>query len=113
MSYSQIDPVLFRWARTHGLHVYTECRDDEIRSIDIVDDTGDCYALGVSSPRDNGAVSIWISEQRIDGRPVTSQQIRSEAFTTTVAELEHTLERAYRQAESWIAERGHKRTPVL
>ena len=113
MRYSQIDPVLFPWARTHGLHVYTECRDDEIRSIDIVDDAGDSYALGVSSPRDDGAVSVWVSEQRVGGQAVTSRKIQSETFTTTVAELEHTLERAYRHAESWISDRGHMRTPVL
>ena len=113
MRYSQIDPVLMPWAQTHGLHVYTECRDDEIRSIDIVDDAGDSYALGVSSPRDDGSVSVWVSEQRVGGRPVTSRKIRSETFTTTVAELEHTLESAYRRAESWISERGHTRTPVV
>ena len=112
MSYSQIDPVLFPWAKTHGLHIYTECRDDEIRSIDIVDDVGDSYGLGVSSPREDGSVSVWVSERRVGGRPEAGRKIRSQTFTTTVAELERTLESAYRQAGLWISEQGHTRTPV-
>jgi hypothetical protein len=111
MRYSQIDLVLMPWARTHGLHVYTECRDDEIRAIDIVD--GDSYALGVGLPEADGTVSVWVSEQRVGGQPVPSRKIRSQRSTTTVAELERTLESAYRQAESWISERGHTRRPVL
>ena len=113
MRYSQIDTVLMPWARTRGLHVYTECRDDEIRSIDIVDDIGDSYSLGVGSPAADGAVSVWVSEQRVGGRSVVSRQIRSKSFTTTIAGLEQVLESAYRQAESWISERGHTRSPVL
>jgi hypothetical protein len=72
MPYTDIDPVLFPWSKTHGLHVYTECRDDEIRSIDIVDDIGDSYALGVGSPCEDGSVSVWVSEQRA-GEPVAVQ----------------------------------------
>lgn len=113
MRYFQIDPVLMPWARTHGLHVYTECRDDEIRAIDIVDDLGDSYSLGVGSPDTDGSVRVWVSEQRVAGRPVVSRQIRSQTFTTTVAELEQVLESAYRQTELWISERGHTRSPVL
>jgi hypothetical protein len=113
MRFSQIDPILFPWAKTHGLHIYTECRDDEIRAIDIVDDVGDSYSLGVGSPREDGLVAIWVSEQRVGGKPVASRKIQSQTFTTTVAELEQTLELAYRRAVSWISERSHTRTPVL
>jgi hypothetical protein len=112
MRYSQIDPVLFPWAKTHGLHVYTKCRDDEIRSIEIVDDTGDCYALG-TMPNDDGLVEVWVSEKRVAGRPLVSGKFKTQSFTTPVGELEQILESAYRQAEIWISERGHTRTPVL
>jgi len=113
MRYMQIDPILFPWAKTHGLHIYTECRDDEIRAIDIVDDVGDSYSLGIGSPHEDGSVAVWVSEQRVGGKAVVSRKIQSQSFTTTVAELEQTLELAYRRAESWISERGHSRTPVL
>jgi len=113
MRFSKIDPILFPWAKTHGLHIYTQCRDDEIRAIDVVDDVGDSYSLSVGSPLEDGSIAVWVSEQRVDGKPVVSRKIQSQAFTTTVAELEQTLELAYCRAESWISERGHTRTPVL
>jgi hypothetical protein len=113
MSYLQIDPVLFPWAKIHGLHIYTTCRDDEIRSIDIVDDVGDSYSLGVGSLREDGTVAVWVSEQRVGGKAIVNRNIQSQRFTTTIAELRQTLELAYRQVESLISQRGHKRTPIL
>ena len=45
MRYSDIDPILLPWAATHFLHVQTRHRDEEIRSMAVVDDAADTYQL--------------------------------------------------------------------
>ena len=108
MRYSQIDPILVPWAKTHGLFVATQFKDEEVRSIQIVDDAGDSYGMWVDVPQADGSVTVAIAEH---GAP--SRKIRRQTFTTRVAELGQTLDSAYAVAESWIRERGHTRTPVL
>ena len=108
MSYTQIDTVLGPWTKTHGLFVATQFKDEEVRSIQIVDDAGDSYGLWVDLPRDDGSVSVSIAEQTTPTR-----KVRRQKYTTRVAELAETLESAYALAVSWMRERGHTRTPVL
>jgi hypothetical protein len=107
MNYSQIDPVLFPWAKTRGLLVATQFKDEEIRSVQIVDDAGDSYGLWISAPQGNGFVSVGIAEN------CSKSKIRRQTFTTSPVELGQTLEKAYSVAESWMRESGHTRTPVL
>jgi len=106
--YAQIDAVLVPWAKSHGLFVATQFKDEEVRSIQIVDDAGDSYGLWVDVPHEDGSVSVSVAEH---GAP--SRKIRRQTFTTKVAELNQTLESAYAVAESWMRERGHTRTPVI
>jgi hypothetical protein len=108
MRYTQIDPVLVPWAKTHGLFVATQFKDEEVRSVQIVDDAGDSYGLWVDLPREDGSVTVAIAEHT-----APSRKIRRQTFTTRIAELGQTLESAYAVAESWMHERGHTRTPVL
>ena len=108
MSYSQIDPVLSTWAKTHGLFVATRFKDEEVRSVQIVDDAGDSYGLWVDVPQGNGLVTVSVTEH---SKP--KSKIRRQTFITSLGDLGETLESAYAIAESWIRERGHTRTPVL
>ena len=108
MRYSEVDPILVPWAKTHGLFIATQFKNEEVRSIQIVDDVGDSYGLWVDAPQEDGLVTVAIAEH---GAP--SRKIRRQTFTTRVAELGRTLESAYAIAESWIREKGHTRTPVL
>ena len=108
MRYTQIDPVLVPWAKTHGLFVATQFKGEEVRSIQIVDDAGDSYGLWIALPREDDSVTVAIAEHK-----APSRKARRQTFTTKIAELGETLESAYAVAESWIRERGHTRTPVL
>jgi len=108
MNYLQIDPILYPWAKTHGLFVATQFKDEEVRSIQIVDDAADSYGLWISAPQENGLINIGIAEN-------TSRKAKSrrQAFTSSLVDFGKTLEKAYAIAESWIQEKGHTRTPVL
>ena len=108
MRYDPIDPVLVPWAKMHGLFVATQFKDEEVRSIQIVDDFGDSYGLWVDVPHEDGSVRVSIAEHEAQSR-----DNRRQTFDTSVKDLVPTLESVFAVAESWIRERGHTRTPVL
>ena len=112
MPYTQIDPVVVPWAETHGLFVATRFKDDEVRSIQIVDDAGDSYGLWISDAAEDGLVSVGIAEHTVGGSRPSSRKVRKQTFSTTVPELGHALESAYALVESWMREKGHTRTAV-
>ena len=106
MLYSDIDPILGPWAKTHGLFVATHFKDTEVRSIQIVDDAGDSYQLWVSIPQEGVSVSVSFADHGARSRKI-------QTFATCLEELGQTLESAFAVAELWIRERGHTRTPVF
>jgi len=87
----------------HGLHVVTRHRDEEVRSIDVVDDAGARYQIWISDADEVGKVrvSAWNVKRK------------KNAYESDVDELDHSLEDAYSQVTEWIHEAGHTRTPVL
>lgn len=54
MTFANVDPIIASWAAKHGLHMYTRYRDDEVRSVNLVDNKGQKF-------------QIWI-EELPDGR---------------------------------------------
>jgi len=97
-----VDEVLLPWARSHGLYVSTEYKDEEVRSIAIVDDSGSEYQMWLTLTPDGGVtVHAWdYAELRVfEG--------------CEMGELPTTLETVYRSVEQWIARAGHTRTSVL
>ena len=103
MSYVEIDPILYAWARENGLYVSTHYRDEEVRSVPIVDDAGDEYQLWLTRPDALGELTVSVSDNR--GK-------LSEVRTRT-DDLETALKKAMSAVNRWIAEAGHTRTPVL
>ncbi|MDQ6789029.1 MAG: hypothetical protein M3033_19675 [Acidobacteriota bacterium] len=103
MDYVAVDKVLTPWLKRYGLHVFTMCRDDEVRSIDVVDDVGDRYQIFISKPDGKGrvGVSVW------------NYKKQTKSFESQVSGLEEMLEDAYSQVIEWINHAGHTRTPVL
>jgi hypothetical protein len=102
MKYEDLDPVLREWASNHGLHVFTKDRDWETRSIQIVDDSGEVYQLGLFL-RDED-VQLSVSSRK-------NKNFR-ESYTCRLDELEKTLQAAYQQVIDWIEFYGNRRTPV-
>lgn len=107
MSYDDIDPILLRWLKRHGLRVFTRARDYEVRSIDVVDDAGDRYQLAVSEPNESGKLTVFA------GNYLRKRKQKRVEYSSNVSDLERTLEEAYWQIMEWVAQEGHTRTPVL
>ena len=104
MTHSDLDAVVVPWCAKLGLHLYTKCRDDEVRDIHIVDDSGVGYHITViplGGENSTVGVDIW-SEARTYA-----------SYRTTLGSLGSTLDHAYQRVLELITEHGHTRTPVV
>ncbi|MDQ3042190.1 MAG: hypothetical protein M3R11_07390 [Acidobacteriota bacterium] len=107
--YEEIDKILLPWLKKYGLHVFTKYRDDEVRSMNVVDDVGDIYRITIS-PIDTNTGKIYIHFGIRRQKKVESE---AETIETLLSEFENALEETYEQITIWIKESGHTRTPVL
>ena len=57
-AYAAIDPILTAWARQKGVHVLTQYRDDEIRSVRIYGPDDDEGGLYLSPIDEHGMVRV-------------------------------------------------------
>src|SRR5260370_15808805 len=107
MSYVDADKILAPWLKRHGLHVFTMDREVEVRSIDVVDDTGDRCQITLSEPDASGRVTIFAWNCK------SKRKSKSKEFQSTLSELEEALEEAYAQVMEWVKQAGHARTPIF
>jgi hypothetical protein len=85
MTYSLVDDAIRRWARQRSLALQTEYRDAEVRSLELVDMTGNRYQIWVDPPSADGqvVVSAWdFSETRKSWSGAASRvaELLDEAF---------------------------------
>lgn len=92
MSYQILDPLLERWAKNRGLHIFTEYKDEEVRSIDVVSPAGKRYQIWLDPPASDGRTSVHAWDYRR----------RRESFDADLQNLESQLERAYSRVQSWF-----------
>ena len=57
LQHSDLDSVLLPWVAHHRLHLYTDCKGEEVRTVSIVDDAGDTYHI-YARPDDSGQVAV-------------------------------------------------------
>lgn len=90
MSYESIDKVIKSWASKHRLSLYTEYKDSEVRSVDVVDHSGKKFQIWIDKPSDETVgVHAWdYKRRRRDWEPA-------------VAELGEALEQAIAQVDEW------------
>lgn len=103
MNYNDFDNALKVLCEKHGLHVFSQDRDWEVRTIQVVDDSGDVYGLCLCP--DGNEVSITVVCRQ------NNKFIQS--FRCNLAALEDVLEEAYAQIDDWIRYFGHTRTPII
>jgi hypothetical protein len=96
----QVDRALGDFCEEFGLHLSTEYRDEEVRSIDVVDDQASSYQIWLEQSDSGWIVRLW------------NRKSRSAEFPTVSGELLGTLRSAYRELERWITEAGHTRKTV-
>jgi hypothetical protein len=92
MSYESIDPIISVWATTHGLHLYTSYRDEEVRSVDLVGNNGHKCQLWIDAPDQSGNVQVHVWDYKK----------RLEVYKSTTSDLPRSLEQAYATATRWL-----------
>ena len=102
--YGTIQAVLDDWAQVHGLHLFTQYQDEEVRTSHIVNDKGAIYGVWISPPSEDGKVTIGAASHQKRGPSVRKD--------CAVADLRNALESVYKKVEEWITEAGSTRTPV-
>lgn len=92
--YASIDCTIRDWAFKHKLTLFTTCRDEEFRAINVVDKDGRIYGIGVYPP-DSGNVTV--SYHAWDFKK------RHQTVTISINVLEATLDEALKIIHEWMA----------
>jgi len=92
MGYSLIDSELYAWARNHGLQIFTEYKDCEVRTTDVVSSSGKkkCQIWVDPSFFFTFTINVWDYKKR---------RVRIRAWKLNIRTK---LEEAYKTAESWL-----------
>jgi hypothetical protein len=110
MDFAAVDRAMPPWLKRHGLHVYTEYKDEEVpRSVMVVDDQGSTYQIWVD-PTEYGTFRTSAAVLQTVPR-LPSRKLRPFAFAveTSAEGLPEALENAYALVLSWIRGFGHTR----
>jgi hypothetical protein len=90
MSYSVIDPTIQTWAQRHGLSLFTQYKDSEVRSVDVVEKSGRKFQIWIDRPKgDRVSVHAWDYKKR------------RQDWDASIADLDNFLEEAIRTVRSW------------
>ena len=96
--FQQVDITLLPWARAHGLHVTTLYRDDEVRSIAVVDAVGRECQLFLTEPTPRGDLRVIA---------VTGVTQLADVPTRT-EELVSALDQAHRAIQDWFSQQSER-----
>lgn len=108
-SFETIDKTLDTWLKKYGLTVCTEYKDEEIRLIPIIDNQGSKYELSIMPTGDlNFKLNLFWADEN-DKRILRLKNKKTWEKETNKMDLEKSLDEAYKIAESWIIDNGHKR----
>lgn len=101
----EVDEVIDRWRGEFGLSLNKEYKGSEIRQLPIIDDEGNKYELWLETTSSNQVVvCAHESFQGIQGCSWKEH--------VDIADLESSLNQAYRTIQSWMTKNGSRRTPV-
>jgi hypothetical protein len=107
MNYEQIDPVFYAWAERHGLQVFTECKDEEVRMIRIYGKGKEHAGIGIGfAVKENGKFRVvndgrfWVNVGIVRRPSRNSQFEQLEAKAET---LNAVLEKAHAKVSSWLS----------
>ena len=90
-SYAVVDPVIQRWCKAHSLMLFTDYKDYDVRSVDVVGPTGAKCQVWVDPPQnDNVTIHIW---------PYAPPH---ERMTIRIEDFAEALEKAYILATSHL-----------
>lgn len=60
MNYQLIDPIIFQWAQSHSFRISTSYKDEEVRSIDIINAKGERFQVWFDIPtKHHVGIHVW------------------------------------------------------
>lgn len=88
-TFAELDPILEDWSRERRIPLSTEYKDEEVRSFQLVDQTGGQYQIWIDVER-GLTVSVWdFGKKRHD-------------FSADLGSLRERLDDALNLARSWM-----------
>ena len=95
-----IDPELYDWAAKHGLQIFTEYKDEQVRSTDVVGSAGKKCQIWIDQSDKAGTfvVNIWNYK--------TKRAKRIKQLQASKTDIRDKLEEAYKTAQEWLNETG-------
>ena len=91
MGYRLIDDQLYLWASKYGVHIYTSYKDEDVRSIDIVDPLGIGFQIWLDPPASDASTTVHVWDFKK----------RSKEFPAGKGALAEALEKARAQVCAW------------
>ena len=109
ITYQQIDVILFPWAKAHLLNVMTEYKDEEVRSITVVDDFANEFQIYLSPDSDHEETKVNVGADllRIGSKKHTFHREKKKFHfreTVDLVGLEAVLNRALQLTREWSVE---------
>ncbi|HEX6124303.1 MAG TPA: hypothetical protein VFZ23_02920 [Pyrinomonadaceae bacterium] len=97
MSYQMIDAVIEGWAKTHGLTVFKEYKDTEVRSVEYRTGSREGCQIWIDQPNISWLVGIHLWDfKRVD------RGGHRRDFSVPQSELREYLESALHLAKTWL-----------
>jgi len=111
VTYSEIDEILKPWADERKFHIFTECKDEEVRVISVLDEHRDEYHLFVypaSSAKEKKVAVGCALLKRHTKKHTFYRERKNFDFRECVgvSELEAALNRSLDQIKKWGDEQG-------
>ena len=92
-SFALVDPAIKQWCSRHSLQLFTDYKDYDVRSVDVVGSNGKKCQVWIDPPeQENVTVHVW---------PYAPPH---ERITVPVPDIFSALERAYRLASDFCGE---------
>ena len=91
MSYSIIDPIIKAWTQQHGLVLFTQYKDSEVRSVDVAGKGSQKFQIWIDTPKgDRVSVHAWDYKKR------------RQDWDANFSNLNELLEEAIRTVRLWV-----------
>jgi hypothetical protein len=108
VSFSDIDVFFLPWARSHDLAVFTEAREEEVRTVFPVDAAGNKYQVWANPEITSNAFDVSVGAALLNltcGKHVPYRVRKSYEFCVSVplAQTESALVEAWRAVKNWEA----------
>ncbi len=90
MNYDSIDSIIKKWVASHHLTLFTEYKESEVRSVDVVNQQGRRCQIWVDKPDDQGEVGVHVWDYKR----------KRNDYAVPISELALCLDEAYKWCQA-------------